>query len=94
MVFVIEHVEKLPDERVGIIATEAGNRNIIVEGGDNTMLAMLPPQIRQIMDEQYKMIQKSSQPFIKFAITSEEYHNGNWKVGDAIKVTISDSIDR
>ncbi|MEA2054519.1 MAG: hypothetical protein U9O96_05320 [Candidatus Thermoplasmatota archaeon] len=90
--YVIEKVTKLENGEVEILATGVSSENIAtaVNSDMEMLMRSIPPQMRELMNQQQKMFQEMQKPMIKFRITGEEYSQGRWKVGDMIEVAITE----
>ncbi len=90
--YVIDKVTKLENGEVEILATGISSENIAMPINPEMEMLMnsIPPQMRELMNQQQRMFQDMQKPMIKFRITSEEYDSGRWKVGDAVEVSIAE----
>ncbi|RLF62965.1 MAG: hypothetical protein DRN33_05005 [Thermoplasmata archaeon] len=90
--YIIDKVTKLDNGEVEIIATGISSENIATTISPEMEMLMrsIPPQMRELMNQQQKMFQEMQKPMIKFRITGEEYSEGRWKVGDMVEVTIAE----
>jgi len=95
--FVVEKVERMDNNEVEIIAlgTTAGETLMQSQNPESAMmLQMMPPELREMLTHQLRMVRDSEKPFIRFVITESEYNEGSWKVGDTISVDITEVLTK
>lgn len=92
--FVIEKVAKLGNNQVEIIALGIANDTVVQPSSPESMMLIqiIPPELREMLNQQSKMMRDREKPFIRFIITENEYSEGNWKVGDILSIDIMEVI--
>ena len=90
--YVIEKVTKLENGEVEILATGVAPENIATAINPDVEIVMqsIPPQMREMMNQQQKMFQDIQRPLIKFRITEQQYIRGDWKVGGVVEVKVTE----
>jgi len=90
--YLIEKVIKLENGEVEVIATGVAPENIAtaVNTDMETIIRSIPPQMRDLMNQQQKMFQDTQKPILKFRITEQQYIRGDWKVGSVVEVTVTE----
>jgi len=90
--YVIEKITKLDNGEVEILATGISSDNIATSVNPEMEMLMnsIPPQMRDLMNQQQRMFQEMQKPMIKFRITGEEYAQGRWKVGDMVEISVAE----
>ena len=92
--YLIEKVTKLVNGEVEILATGVAPENIAtaVNTDMETIIRSIPPQMRDLMNQQQKMFQDTQKPLLKFRITEQQYIRGNWKVGSVVEVAVTERL--
>jgi len=92
--FVIEKVAKLGNNQVEIIALGIANDTVVQPSSPESMMLIqiIPPELREMLNQQSKMMRDREKPSIRFIITENEYSEGNWKVGDILSIDIMEVI--
>lgn len=90
--YVIEKVSKLENGEVEIVATGISSDSIAtaVNPEMETLMRSIPPQMRELLNQQQKMFQDMQKPLLKFRITEQQYVQGNWKVGEVVEVAVTE----
>jgi len=90
--YLIEKVTRLENGEVEILATGVASENIAtaVNTDMETIIRSIPPQMRDLMNQQQKMFQDTQKPLLKFRITEQQYIRGNWKVVSVVEVAVTE----
>jgi hypothetical protein len=90
--YIIEKATKLENGEIEIMATGMAPENIATAVNPEVEIVMqsIPPQMREMMNQQQKMFKDMQKPMIKFRITEQQYSQGDWKVGGIVEVTVTE----
>lgn len=90
--YVVEKVTKLENGEVEIVATGISSEHIAtaVNPEMETLMRSIPPQMREMLNQQQKMFQDMQKPLLKFRITEQQYVRGDWKVGSVVEVAVAE----
>ncbi len=90
--YILDKVTKMENGEIEVIATGISSDNIATSVSPEMEMLMrsIPPQMKELMNQQQKMFQDVQKPLIKFRITGVEYSTGRWKVGDMVEVAVTE----
>lgn len=88
--YVIDRVTKKGNGEVEILAIGYTSEDAVkaVSSEMDIIMKQVPPEIKQMIEQQFKMFGKQTKPMIKFIVSEEEYADGSWRVGNTIDIII------
>ncbi|KAA0002334.1 MAG: hypothetical protein FE048_04030 [Thermoplasmata archaeon] len=94
--YVIEKITKKDNGEVEILAFGYTSEGAVraVSSQMEMIMESVPPEMRQMLEQQSKMFEKQTKPMLKFCISAKEYAEGNWKVGDTLDTIIRERGER
>ena len=96
MEYVIEKTTKKESGEVEILAIGYTSDDAVkaVSSEMEMVMRQVPPEIKQMIEQQFKMFGKQTKPMIKFVISKEEYDDGSWRVGDTIDIVVRERKEK
>jgi len=88
--YVIDRITRKDNGEVEILAFGYTSEDAVraISSQMEMIMESVPPEMRQMLEQQSKMFEKQTKPMIKFCISAEEYAKGNWKVGNTLDIII------
>lgn len=94
--YLVEKITKRDSGEVEILAVGYTPEEAIKATSSEMDMIMkqVPPEIKQMIEQQFKMFGKQTKPMIKFIVSEAEYAKGGWRVGDAIDIIIKEKTKK
>ena len=90
--YIIEKITQKTNGDVEILAFGYSSNDVVkpVSSEMEMIMRNVPPEMKQMMDQQSKMFEKQMKPMLRFTITPEQYSTGRWRVGDALETVVKE----
>jgi len=94
--YVIEKITKKDNGEVEILAFGYTSESAVraVSSQMEMIMESVPPEMRQMLEQQSKMFEKQTKPMLKFCISAKEYSEGSWKVGETLDIIIREREEK
>ena len=88
--YIIEKITQKDNGEIEILAFGLTSDNLVrpISSEMEMVMRSVPPEMKQMMEQQSKMFEKQMKPMLRFTISPEEYATGKWRVGDALVVLV------
>ena len=94
--YIIEKITQKDNGEIEVLAFGLTSDNLVRPISQEMEMVMrsVPPEMKQMMEQQSRMFEKQMKPMLRFTISAQEYATGKWRVGDSLEVNVQEKKER